>query len=70
MNVTALCAVHDLNLALSFCDRIYALKDHGVYASGKPEEVITPSFMKDVYNVNAKILNDDVGNKCIMFERS
>ena len=35
-------AMHDLNLALRYSDKVLMLKDKGVYAYGRPEDVLTP----------------------------
>lgn len=52
-------ALHDLNLAAMFCDRIIVL-DHGtIVASGTPNEVITEHLVRTVYNVNASVTNAD-----------
>ena len=47
--------VHDLNLAARYCDHMLMLHQGGVYASGRPEEVITAKTMADVYGVQADI---------------
>jgi iron complex transport system ATP-binding protein len=39
LNVTVLTAIHDLNIAALYCDRIYVLKNGRVFTSGTPEEV-------------------------------
>jgi iron complex transport system ATP-binding protein len=50
-----LAVFHDLNLAASACDRLVALDEGGVVADGRPEEVITPGFLRAVYGVEAEI---------------
>lgn len=52
---TALCALHDLNLAAQFCDRIYVLKDGRIVAEGRPEEVLTTDMIEEVYGVKCAI---------------
>lgn len=51
--LTTLCAIHDLNLAATYCDRIYIMKDGEVYAGGSPEEVLTEDNIRTVYGVEA-----------------
>jgi iron complex transport system ATP-binding protein len=53
-----LAVFHDLNLAGSWCDRIVALHGGRVAAEGPPEEVITPSFLRSVYGVEAQVSTD------------
>ncbi|MDR0887747.1 MAG: ABC transporter ATP-binding protein [Candidatus Methanoplasma sp.] len=50
---TVLCALHDMNLAAAYCDRIYLLKDGEVCSEGTPEEVLTEEMIKRVYGVEA-----------------
>ncbi len=67
LDKTVLCAVHDLNIAAMYCKRLYALKDGQVVISGAPEEVITPEVIRDVYDVDARILVDDDGVRHVLY---
>ncbi len=49
--ITALAALHDLNLAAQYCDRLLLIDDTGIFAQGAPEEVITDANIKQVYGV-------------------
>ncbi len=40
---------HDIDLASQYCDRMIMLKDGRVYSTGVPDEVITASNIKAVY---------------------
>ncbi|WP_327328911.1 MULTISPECIES: ABC transporter ATP-binding protein [unclassified Streptomyces] len=53
--VTAVVALHDLNLAAMFCDRVTFMKDGRVVAGGTPSEVITEELIADVYRVRAVV---------------
>ncbi|MHB8104672.1 MAG: ABC transporter ATP-binding protein [Dehalococcoidales bacterium] len=48
-NLTVLAAVHDLNLAAQYCDRLILIHEKRIYSQGKPAEVITPKNIKQVY---------------------
>ncbi|MFD3809127.1 ABC transporter ATP-binding protein [Streptomyces sp. NPDC058611] len=52
---TVLVALHDLNLAAYYCDRLYVLCDGAVTASGPPGEVLTARLLADVYGVAAEV---------------
>lgn len=54
-SMTAVTALHDLNLAGRFCDRVVVLRQGGVYAAGRPREVITAPLIDDVYGVTAVV---------------
>lgn len=50
--LTALAAIHDLNLAAQYCDRLLLIDDTGLYAQGAPEEVITNANIEQVYGIS------------------
>ncbi len=52
--ITALMAIHDVNLALRFSDRFVLLKDGAILACGGPE-VITVESVEEVYGVRALV---------------
>ncbi len=55
LRVTTLAALHDLNLATLYCDRLYVLSEGRVVASGAPEEVVTADLIYEVYGVRADV---------------
>ncbi|SDK67779.1 ABC transporter ATP-binding protein [Streptomyces indicus] len=55
LGTTNLLALHDLNLAAYFCDRIHVLRTGAVVASGTPAEVLTPDLLAEVYGVRAEV---------------
>ncbi|MCQ2078951.1 MAG: ABC transporter ATP-binding protein [archaeon] len=55
LKCTTLCALHDLNLAAQYCDRIYVLLDGKIIREGTPEEVITEEMIEEVYGVRASV---------------
>lgn len=65
--ITAVAAVHDLNIAAMFCDVIYAMKDGKIVSYGKAEEVITPENIKLLYGVESEIVRDKNGKVHILF---
>ncbi|WP_336087227.1 ABC transporter ATP-binding protein [Nocardia sp. SSK8] len=56
--VTSYIALHDLNLAAMFCDRVLILDRGRVVALGTPAEVITADLVEQVYRVRAQISTD------------
>ncbi len=55
LGVSTLAALHDLNLAALFCDRLYVLHGGEILASGSPEEVLTPRLIREVYGVASDV---------------
>lgn len=56
--VTTLAALHDLNLAALYCDRLYVLSEGRVVASGAPDAVVTADLISEVYGVRANVATD------------
>ena len=54
----AVVALHDLNLAINYSDRVVVLYGGAVYDQGPPADVITEDMIEDVYGVSARIVED------------
>ena len=67
LDVTVISAIHDLNIAAMFCDRIYAIQDGKIVGQGSPEKLLTPEFIRNVYHVEAEIVRDAKGQMHILF---
>jgi iron complex transport system ATP-binding protein len=48
-NIAVLAALHDLNLAAQYCDRLVLINNGRIHAQGTPGEVITAGNIKEVY---------------------
>ena len=58
LNLTVVSAIHDLNIAAMYCDEIYVMKDGRIIRSGPPESVLTPAFIREVYEIQAEVIKD------------
>ena len=56
--LTAVAAIHDLNMASRFCDRLVLLQEGRVLAEGTPEEVLTPKLIAQAFGVKAAVYQD------------
>lgn len=63
LNVTVLSAIHDLNMAALYCDRIYILKDGMIVLHGTPEEILTPENIFNIYGVRSSVEKHPVTGK-------
>ena len=54
-NRIAVVVIHDLNLALRFCDQFLLLKDGQIYRHGD-RSILDSQALKEVYGVNAKVV--------------
>lgn len=63
LNATVLTAIHDLNIAALYCDRIYVLKNGRIFKTGTPEEVLTPEIIAEVYGIEADVRTHPITKK-------
>lgn len=56
--IAVVMVIHDLNLALRYCQRFLLMKDHRVYAAGG-KEIITCDNIKAVYQIPVRIYEMD-----------
>ncbi|WP_369198336.1 ABC transporter ATP-binding protein [Streptomyces djakartensis] len=61
--VTTVVALHDLNLAAMYCDRVVVLRAGRVVAGGTPAEVLTADLIAEVYGVRADVRHDGPGGR-------
>lgn len=59
-NRTIVMVLHDINLACRYADNIVALVNKGIYAQGKPKEIITADLVQDVFQLNCEIIEDPI----------
>ncbi len=60
LGIEVIAAIHDLNIAAMYCDKIYVLRDGEIIKNGKPKDVLTKEIIKDVYEVDAEVIvNED-----------
>ena len=63
LKVTVLSAIHDLNMAALYCDRIYVLKNGRIVLQGTPDDVLTPENIYDVYGVRSSVEKHPITGK-------
>jgi iron complex transport system ATP-binding protein len=57
-NIITLVALHDLNLAARYADRMVVMNRGTIYNAGEPDEILTKDMIKTVYGVQAEIYMD------------
>ncbi|GAA4188721.1 ABC transporter ATP-binding protein [Streptosporangium oxazolinicum] len=57
---TVVMVLHDLNLAARYADRLVAMRDGRVVAAGPPAEVLTEALLAEVFELDAKVIEDPV----------
>lgn len=58
LGVTIVMVLHDLNQAIRYSDKIYALKSGCIVSQGKPAEVLTVDTIKEIYSLDVEILEN------------
>jgi len=67
--ISAVMAIHDLNLAARFSDTLVMLKKGVVYAAGTPNDLLSEKNISDVYGVEALVMRS-LDKPCIIPLRS
>ena len=67
LDCTVISAVHDLNIAAMYCDRLYAMKQGKVIAQGTPHQLLTPDLIRELYEVDAEVITDREGQMRILY---
>ena len=62
-----LTALHDLNLAAEFCDRLILLAEGRILADGPPEEVLTTENLQNAYGMSVQIGRNPVSGRPFLF---
>lgn len=55
LSLTSVIALHDLNHAAMFCDRLIVMQAGQIIAAGDPASVLTEALLKDIFAVEARV---------------
>ena len=64
--ISAIMAIHDLNLASRYTDRVLIMKAGKIFDVGVPSKVLTPEIIKSVYDVEVEVVNSSIGTPHII----
>ncbi|WP_342513643.1 ABC transporter ATP-binding protein [Sporosarcina sp. FSL K6-1522] len=65
--ITIVAALHDLNLAASYCDELLVMKDGALFMKGTPEQVLTEETMRQVFQIQVGISKNPFTQKLHLF---
>ena len=66
---TVFTAIHDLNMAIVYCDRVIVLDNGKIVGEGKPKDVLTEKLLREMYGVDANIIyNEYLKRNIIVFK--
>lgn len=63
LDLTVVAAVHDLNIAAMYCDRLIALQEGSIIGEGEPRQLLTEKFIYDIYGVESKVHHNPLNGK-------
>jgi len=63
---SVLVAMHDLNIASRFSDRLIMIKNGKIFAAGTPDQVLTGSNIEAVYGIKSKVTKSMFGMPQVM----
>ena len=58
--LTAIAAIHDLNMAARYCDKLVLLSGGQVLAEGSPSKVLTPETIESAFGVKSAVYQDPI----------
>lgn len=59
--LTTLLTLHHLELVAHYADQVIVMHDKGVYAAGRPAEVMTEAMFQDVFRLETEVFTDKRG---------
>ncbi len=65
---TVIAALHDLNMALGFCDQVLVLNGGRLHRQGGTSEVINDQLVSDIYQVSSEVISNNDGNVHLSFK--
>lgn len=66
LGLTIVMVLHDLNQAVRYSDRIYALRKGVVYRCSDSSGLLTKEFLREVFRIEGEVLADRI-NECMYF---
>lgn len=64
---TIIAAIHDLNIACMYCDRLIALKEGEIVGDDTPANLLNPTFINYLFGVEAEILKLKNNRICVLY---
>ena len=58
--LTAVAAIHDLQMAARYCDRLVLLQNGRVLAEGPPDAVLSPEIIESAFGVKSAVYRDPI----------
>jgi iron complex transport system ATP-binding protein len=66
---TIVMILHEINLAARYANKLFAMKDGKLVASGRPKDIFTKEMILDVFGFDSKIINDPISKLPMMLPK-
>ena len=66
---TIVMVLHDINLAARYADHLFALRAGRLVASGAPRDVVTSDLVREVFDLDATVIDDPVSGTPLVLPR-
>lgn len=60
---TAICVLHDINLAIEFSDELIFMKEGRILNKGTPDRILNKDLIKETYGVDTLVIRNKLTNK-------
>lgn len=67
---TVITVLHDINLAMEFCDEVFVMKEGAVLAHGSVTEAVTESVLDEAFQISSKIVSGEGARYCIFHRKA
>ncbi len=57
---TIVMVLHDIDMAARYADHVFALREGRIVASGAPSDVVTEELIREVFDLDARVIQDPV----------
>lgn len=61
--LTAICVLHDINLAVNYSDEIIIMKEGSIISKGKSEDIIKEENIENAYGIKVNIIENPITKK-------
>ena len=67
---TIVAVLHDLNQACRYASHLIAMRDGAIVAEGRPQDIVTPTLVEEVFGVSCVVIEDPVSHTPLVIPRS
>lgn len=67
---TIVAVLHDLNQACRYATHLIAMRDGKIAAEGRPQDVVTPTLVEDVFGLPCVVIEDPISHTPLVIPRS